>query len=76
MTRNQKIHKLANAIRRYRGSTTQKDGKVRWKTPPHKVAAAQVKEWLNRLGMDVDMNLPIIDGFESVQAFNLWLRTL
>lgn len=74
MTRNEKIHKLANAIKRYRGSYDPKTGK--WLRAPQKMELGKVCRWLSELGINNAGSVDKIDGFKTLDAFNAWIRTV
>lgn len=74
MNRNQKIAKLANAIRDYRGMINNKTGK--WIHPPKPVEMLRVQRWLTALGLDVIAGIHLVDNFQSFDQFNKWLNTL
>lgn len=78
MTRTEKVKKLANAIREYRGaSSTPADAdNVLWKYPPKPSAVTRVKAWLERLKLDIADSMKRIDGFKSFGEFEAWLRTI
>lgn len=77
MTRNQKLGKLRNAIRRYRGLYVIDTKK--WINAPQESAEANVRNWLQKLGFPnetINGQMDIIDGFQNLQQFNLWLGEL
>jgi len=74
MTRSQKISKLANAVRAYRG-LYRADSK-QWIQRPQSSAGERVKTWLERLHLDVTENLKKIDAFGSLPEFRNWLNSL
>lgn len=78
MSRNQKITKLANAIRRYRGvSQPLEPGKpVQWITSPKIADRADVVRWLIELGLPVTASLETINGFTLVDQFDNWIRNV
>lgn len=77
MTRNQKLGKLKNAIRRYRGLYMTDTKK--WINAPQKSAEANVRNWLHQLGFpseSINGQLDMINSFQDLQQFNLWLGEL
>lgn len=78
MNRNEKISKLANAIRRYRGiSQPIQPGKpVEWIVSPKIADRAFVVRWLTELGLPVPETLAKIEAFNQIDDFNDWIKTL
>ena len=74
MTREQKKNKLGNAVREYRGSYDEKSGE--WHRLPKKGAEKRIIRWLEALGLEVDVNLDLIDGFEHYNQFLKWMRSI
>lgn len=74
MSRNEKINKLGRAIREYRGIYNPKTGV--WKYPPKPKAAARVVRWLEELTADVPKAMADVDGFKTIEEFNLWIGSL
>lgn len=78
MTRSEKIHKLSNAIRSYRGRTSTPAGtpndQVKWVTPPKPKELERVKIWLTRLGLNVEDSVKAIDGFKHLGEFWKWVE--
>jgi len=74
MTRPEKIRKLANAVREYRG-LYKADTKV-WIHPPRPSKLGAVIICLHRLKVDVATNVERIDGFKTLGEFNQWIREL
>lgn len=75
MTRNNKLAKLANAVREWRGvfNTRSKT----WKLPPNEKAVFRVARWLKELKRpDVDGDIAIIGDFKSYEQFNKWISAL
>ena len=72
MSKNEKLHKLANAIREYRGARNAAHGK--WIRPPKPVARRRVERWLGELGLDVAGSMVRIDAFETAGEFQDWVR--
>lgn len=82
MTKNEKINKLGNAIRRYRGigRPTKVAGEVvmQWTQTPKPKEWDSVLEWANQLIPSCSGHfLKIqVDNFKSVQEFNKWMASL
>jgi len=74
MSRAEKLSKLRNAIRSYRGLKNTTNGK--WMTPPCPGARLSVKKWLDELGMPLEETINKIDSFKLVSEFNTWLSSL
>ena len=75
MSRDEKIRKLASAVRRWRG--VKHPGTGQWVQPPSEKAVFRVAKWLARLGRaDVDGDIKTIGDFQTYQQFNAWLGTL
>jgi len=82
MTRAEKIQKLANAIRAFRGlreAGVSADKPGTWILPPQRHKAHAVVRWLDRLGFTPDQiraEMEKIVGFRNKIAFGAWLRQL
>ncbi len=77
MTRSQKISKLANAIRAYRGMfNPQSDGSKQWVRHPQQSARDRIAVWLERLKLNVQEGLAAIDGFASFEEMRTWLNKI
>lgn len=77
MNRAQKIHKLSNAIREFRGLGKSQDGKItEWTFPPRPSALPRVKAWLLRLRLDVPESLEKIASFKTIVEFRAWIEKL
>lgn len=79
MTRNEKIRKLANAVKDFRGlylPPMRRHDKPQCIRPKQDGAMSRVCLWLERLNLPVDETLHQIRSFKSYQEFNEWLRTL
>lgn len=74
MTRQQKISKLGNAIKDYRGAYVPDSGK--WVRAPDRRALDRVTVWLRRLHLDVAGSMKFIDEFHSFGEFNKWIGGL
>lgn len=74
MNHNEKVAKLGNAIREYRGSYDSKTKK--WIRPENKGALTRVKTWLSRIGRSQDQipkDVERIDGFAHTDEFRQWI---
>ncbi len=77
MNRTTKIHKLANAVRRYRGAgVVDPQGKLHWKNPPEKTKATEVYIWIKKLELPVNETILFIESCKNFDEFNKWLQTL
>jgi hypothetical protein len=79
MTRQEKIRKLGNAIRTYRGLYIKsKDGDIeKWINAPDKQAYARVISWLEKLNVSNTPSIQqTIDGFKTFEEMNTFLRTI
>lgn len=78
MTRAEKIAKLANAIRAYRGMTKTPAGanEVKWHIPPNPDKLEAILTWTGRLGIDQNDALRKIHAFKHYDEFNAWILTL
>lgn len=74
MTRQQKIAKLGNAIKDYRGAYVPTSGK--WVRAPDHRALDRVKCWLQRLQLNVTDSLKQIDEFHSFGEYDKWMGGL
>lgn len=74
MTRTEKIRKLANAVKDYRGSYSERDG--HWIRPPQINAIARVRTWLKRLRLPDQESIEKINRFRSLAEFHEWLKEL
>ena len=84
MTRSERIHKLANAIKCYRGSYHPQTKK--WISAPQPHKRADIIKWLESLrqfkhitGIDQDQiqkDLASIDGFQNFDEFRNWISKL
>ena len=74
MTRNEKINKLARAVREYRGVYIVATRK--WKRLPKPKAFPRVERWLLALGLDVKSNLHKIERFGTINDFREWVGKL
>lgn len=73
MSNGEKIKKLANAIKRYRGAYNSRT-KV-WIRRPEQGARSAVVICLERLGL-TENEMALIDGFASFDQFYQWLEGL
>jgi hypothetical protein len=79
MTRTERIRKLGNAIRAYRGVTNRvfsAGEHVSWQIAPDRRALMRVHKWLLALNLDFDTNIKIINGFKTFGEFDEWLNKL
>ena len=81
MSRNEKLHKLANAIREFRGAHEPKPTKanplgIRWRRAPNPMAEIRVRTWLDRLDIETPANLERIRNFKILDDMNDWIRSL
>lgn len=74
MTRSDRIRKLANAVKEYRGRFHTPTGK--WLQPPKPDAKERIVHWLTILNLDVESNLKLIDGFKAKTEYEAWIATL
>lgn len=69
LTRAERIKKLGNSIRRYRGEyrpSEQVAGKaIKWLTPPDPSAKEDVVNWFERLGYDSRLEMGRVDGLKN-----------
>lgn len=78
MTRDEKIRKLANAVRDFRGKYVLKsDGTPgKWVRPPQHMEVTRVVTWIKALGLPEEPTLHHIRSMKSWQEFNEWVKTL
>jgi hypothetical protein len=74
MTRLEKQHKLANAIREYRGLYHAQS--KAWIHAPKPDKLLRVKHWLAELDLDVAARVEEINNFKSLTAFHDWMRAI
>ena len=74
MNRAEKIRKLVNAVKDYRGSYRPNTGK--WIRGPMPSALPRVRHWLQELDQDIPTELARIDAFELIDDMNQWLKSL
>lgn len=74
MTRNEKLRKLGNAVREYRGAYIPDSKK--WVTPPKRQALERVKRWLAELKLDVEANVRFIDECQRWDDFRAWISKI
>jgi hypothetical protein len=84
MTRSERINKLGNAIKLYRGIYNSETGK--WIRPPQPNKRADVERWLNTLRIgkyyhhpdkeQVVKDLARIDGFKTRTEYAEWIKTI
>lgn len=71
MTLADKIYKFRNAVWEYRGKLNIDTGE--WIKPPKPKAKARVIKGLQRLGLNVEDGLTVIDAIKTKEQFNEWL---
>lgn len=74
MKRHEKVHKLANAIKEYRGVYDAKTGI--WKRHPKPSVELRVCKWLRELRIDTLEGLNTVKGFKHFDEFNKWMKQL
>lgn len=74
MTKSEKLRKLGNAVRDYRGMCSS-DYTV-WKQRPKTSALARVTQWLVALKMDVPTSIAYIDNCQTWEQFRGWIGKL
>jgi hypothetical protein len=75
VTRNERINKLGNAIKRYRGRCIMRDGEIqKWVTAPQSKSAKDVRRWAAILKLDPDATIRTVDGFKSFDEMRAWIR--
>ena len=83
MTRNERIHKLSNAIKEYRGTFDPRTGKWIW--PPKIQKRAVIVKWHRTLREptapsrqaaieQVAKDAAAIDGFKTYDEFRAWIK--
>lgn len=79
MTRTEKVMKLGNAIRDYRGAHINNSDphadKV-WIYPPKPMEKPRVIRAIQRLNLNVPETLMLIDGFKKLSEFRQWIQSL
>jgi hypothetical protein len=74
MSRNERIKKLANAIREYRGRWHPQ--RKKWVETPNPARRAGVIRWAGELGLSQEMVLLNADGFQTMDEFDRWIRDI
>ena len=75
MSKAEKIRKLANAIREYRGQ----NDRGRWIQSPRPHKARSVVKWLAALGHRPELiqaEMELIITFKTLEEFDAWIREL
>lgn len=72
MSRNEKLSKLARAVREWRGLSNPRTGK--WIKTPNAAAVPRVGRWLAELGLDTVETFELLSGFKALSEFDAWLR--
>ena len=68
------LYKLKRAIKEYRGKLDLRSGK--WIKTPKPSAKSRVVKGLERLHLDPAKEMPLIDGFLTIQEFELWIGSI
>ena len=76
MTRTQRIEKLSNAIRAYRGVIHKIGKETKYKTAPDKYKIKAIERYAGELLLDIRATVAIIDSFKTSDEFNTWIRTI
>jgi len=79
MTKSQKVHKLANAIREFRGVYNASLGNPAvngWIRPPNPTAEGRVRACLERLDLNPSESVERIMRFKTFDEMNEWLSKL
>lgn len=74
MSRADKVHKLANAVKEYRGTFSEASGK--WIRAPKPSVKWRIAKWLRELRMNVPECMTKVDAFKSHTEFNQWLNSI
>jgi hypothetical protein len=76
MTRCERIKKLANAVKAYRGSYNPRTGK--WISPPQLHRRDDVVKWLKSLRTEEQIwdDLKQIVAFKAISEFDKWIATI
>lgn len=74
MTRAERIRKLGNAIKRYRGRYHPTTGK--WIEAPQLSAKQDVRRWAESLGLNPNDTVVAVDGFKSFPEMRSWMQAL
>ena len=77
MTRSEKLNKLGNAVKAYRGSYD--PASKRWIFPPNPAKRKNIVAWLTRLGRNhaqIESDALKIDGFKNRTEFYQWLASV
>lgn len=75
MSNGQKLTKLGNAIREYRGVYSMRNGA--WKRQPNPKAAGRILKWLELLGVpEPILALADIQEFKSFDEMHSWMKRL
>lgn len=73
MTRPERIQKLANAIKEFRGAYDSRTGK--WIRTPKPHAITRVYKWLDALGLPAS-DIEKIQGFKTLDEFHVYIRAI
>lgn len=74
MTRNEKLKKLANAIKDFRGAYDASENK--WVRPPQPHKGQAVLNWLQKLRVDVKTEWRKIISFKTRAEFDAWIKAI
>lgn len=74
MSKNEKLRKLGNAVREYRGSYHPKT--KAWIHAPKRHSLERVRKWLSELNVDVVSGVAFIDRCETWIQFREWIADL
>lgn len=77
LSRNERLAKLGNAIREWRGVTQQTPRGVKWKRAPKRQKVERILVWLASLGVpEPILALDDIASFKTFDEMQAWLRKL
>lgn len=77
MTRQEKVRKLANAVKAYKGicnNVPREDKNFKWIVAPDKNALTRALIWADKLGITLAKQR--IDDFKTFGEFNNWIKFL
>lgn len=72
MSRNEKIQKLANAIKEFKGA---RHGDT-WIRTPKPSARDRILHWIKELDLEEWPTIASINSFSTIEQFNRWISTL
>lgn len=76
MSRTDKLTKLGNAVRAYRGTGDNTPRGMCWRNPPQHNKQPSVLKWLDALGINLDEGMEAVHGFKTLNDFDAWLKSL